>query len=85
MEHLTRKAVATTTTDLGEFEAVISTSAIDREKDMVEPDAMVSALQAWILTGKMLPLHWNHGSDPEDIVGHVGTSSATSSPSRSRR
>jgi hypothetical protein len=32
MEHLLLKAVTTTTTDLGEFEAVISTSAIDREK-----------------------------------------------------
>jgi hypothetical protein len=70
MEHLLLKAVATRTTDQGEFEAVISTSAIDREKDVVEPDAM-RALQAWTVTNKKVPLHWNHRSEPEDIVGHV--------------
>jgi HK97 family phage prohead protease len=71
MEHLLLKAVATTTTDLGEFEAVISTSAIDREGDVVEPAAMVDALQAWTVTGKVVPLHWNHQPGPENIVGHV--------------
>jgi HK97 family phage prohead protease len=71
MEQLLLKAVATATTDQGIFEAVISTSAIDREKDIVEPNAMVSALRAWTVTGKVVPLHWNHSSDPENIVGHV--------------
>jgi HK97 family phage prohead protease len=37
----------------------------------VLPDAMVSALRAWTVTGKVVPLHWNHSSDPENIVGHV--------------
>jgi HK97 family phage prohead protease len=71
MERLLLKAVATTTTDLGEFTAVVSTSAIDREKDIVEPAAMVSALRAWTLTNKLVPLHWDHSPDPENIVGHV--------------
>ena len=75
MEHLLLKAVATTTTDLGEFEAVISTSAIDRELDVVEPAAMVDALRAWTATNKVVPLHWNHSSQPEDIVGHVDPTS----------
>ena len=59
MEHLMLKAVATTT-DLGRFEAVISTEAVDREKDVVVAATMVSALQAWTLTGKKIPLAWNH-------------------------
>jgi HK97 family phage prohead protease len=71
MEHLLLKAVATTTTDLSEFEAVISTSAIDREKDIVEPDAMVLRVARLDPQGKVVPLHWNHSSNPENIVGHV--------------
>lgn len=71
MQHMTLKAVATTTTDQGVFEAVISTESIDRENDIVIPEAMVAALKAWSATGKKIPLHWNHSSDPEDIVGHV--------------
>lgn len=70
MEHLTL-AVKAVATDAGVFEAIISTEAIDRENDVVVPGAMVSALKAWTLTGKMVPLHWNHSSEPEDIVGHV--------------
>ena len=75
MERLLLKAVATPTTDQGVFEAVISTSAIDRELDVVEPAAMVSALRAWTVTKKNVPLHWNHSSEPEDIVGHVDPAS----------
>jgi HK97 family phage prohead protease len=71
MQHITFKAVTTTTTDQGVFEAVISTQSVDRENDVVVPEAMVEALKAWTFTGKMVPLHWNHSSDPEDIVGHV--------------
>jgi HK97 family phage prohead protease len=67
--------VTTTTTDQGLFEAVISTESIDRENDVVRPEAMVDALRAWTLTGKKIPLHWNHSSDPEDIVGRVGSES----------
>ena len=71
MQHLTLKAVTTTTTDQGLFEAVISTERVDREHDIVRPEAMVAALQAWTPTDKKIPLHWNHSSAPEDIVGHV--------------
>jgi hypothetical protein len=71
MDHITFKAVATQTTDRGIFEAVISTEAVDRENDVVLPEAMVSAFEGWTFSGRMTPLHWNHGSDPEDIVGHI--------------
>ena len=35
------KATATVQTDEGVFEAVISTQAVDRENDIVHPEAMV--------------------------------------------
>ena len=71
MEHVLLKAVTTQTTDAGLFTAVISTAAVDRENDVVVPEAMVDALKAWTFTGKMIPLHWNHSAEPEDIIGHV--------------
>jgi HK97 family phage prohead protease len=77
MEHLLLKVAASALdTDLGTFEAVISTATIDREKDIVEPKAMVAALQAWVPTGKKLPLAWNHSTDPADQIGHIDPASA---------
>jgi HK97 family phage prohead protease len=73
MNHLLLKATVTTT-DLGEFSAVISTAAADRENDVVIPGAMVDALQAW---NRPIPLDWNHSSDPEDIVGHITPAAVT--------
>jgi phage head maturation protease len=75
MEHLLLKA-ATTATDEGVFEAVISTATIDRELDIVEPQAMVDALQKWVPTGKKVPLRWNHGTKPEHVIGNVDPASA---------
>jgi HK97 family phage prohead protease len=71
MEHLLLKA-ATTATDEGVFEAVISTPTLDRDKDIVEPQAMVNALQKWATLGKLVPLAWAH---TEEIVGSVDPSS----------
>jgi HK97 family phage prohead protease len=71
MEHLLLKA-ATTATDEGVFEAVISTPTLDRDKDIVEPQAMVNALQKWATIGKLVPLAWAH---TEEIVGSVNPSS----------
>jgi HK97 family phage prohead protease len=67
MEHLLLKA-ATTATDQGTFEAVISTSSVDRDGDIVEPSALVAALQKWVDVGKLVPLAWAH---QEAVVGHV--------------
>lgn len=74
-EHLLLKA-AIVAADKGTFEAVISTEAVDREKDIVRADAMVKALRAWIPTGKLIPLAWSHSSAAEDIIGHVDPTSA---------
>lgn len=72
MEHVLLKAT-TVAADLGEFEAVISTEAVDREKDIVSADAMVTALHKW---NRPIPLSWNHGLKAEDIFGHVDPQSA---------
>jgi HK97 family phage prohead protease len=75
MEHLTFKAV-TTTTEQGEFEAVISTATVDRERDIVDPAGMVRALHKWTRTGKLIPLAWHHSTAAEDQIGHVDPASA---------
>jgi HK97 family phage prohead protease len=76
MEHLLLKATVTAATDEGTFTAVISTAAIDRDKDIVEPSAVVDALHKWVPTGKKVPLSWNHSVAAEDIVGHLNPETA---------
>lgn len=70
---------ATTATDQGEFEAVISTATIDRDGDIVEPSAIVKALGKWAALGKLMPLAYSH-RDPKTghsvIVGHIDPASA---------
>ena len=76
MEHLLLKVAATAATDQGEFEAVISTAGVDREKDVVSPHGMARALQKWTTTGKKIPLAWNHSTKAEDQIGHINPASA---------
>jgi uncharacterized protein len=73
LDHLLLKAVPTVTTDEGVFEAVISTTDEDREKDIVVPEAMVSALHKW---NRPIPLAWNHSVELEDIIGSLDGASA---------
>jgi hypothetical protein len=60
-------AAPQTVTDLGEFEAVISSGSIDRQHDIVEPVGMVRALRLW--GERPIPLVWDHGRDPHDVIG----------------
>lgn len=73
MEHLLLKATATPTTDLGEFEAVISSESVDREKDVISAAAMVKAVRKWT---RPIPLTWHHSTKAEDVFGHVDPDSA---------
>lgn len=66
--HILLKAATTVVTDLGQFTAVISTAAVDREKDIVEPEAMVKALRKW---PRPVPLAWEHDTTPEGIIGEI--------------
>jgi HK97 family phage prohead protease len=72
MQHVLLKAV-TTATDQGTFEAVISTASIDRDGDIVEPTAIVKALEKWVEVGKLMPLAWAH---TEEVVGHIDPATA---------
>ena len=76
MEHVALKAATTTATDAGEFEAVISTESIDRERDVVSADGMVAALHKWTPTGKKIPLAWNHSGAADQQIGYVDPASA---------
>jgi HK97 family phage prohead protease len=70
---------ATTTTvdaEQGTFTAVISTASIDREGDIVEPQAVVDALHKWVPLAKKVPLSWNHSVDDGDIIGHIDPATA---------
>lgn len=76
MEHVLLKAATTAVQEAGIFEAVISSTSIDRELDVVSATGMVDALRKWIPLGKRLPLSWQHSSAPEDIIGYVDPQSA---------
>lgn len=69
-EMVLAKAKVTTATEAGTFSAIISTVRPDREGDVVLPEAVVDALQAW--GTKSIPLAWQHrAEDPDEIVGHI--------------
>jgi HK97 family phage prohead protease len=74
--HLMLRAKTITATDRGDFVAVVSSEAVDREKDVVSADAMVKALKAWIEVDKLIPLLWSHSPAAEDVVGHIDPESA---------
>ncbi len=70
-KHLELKARTLVDTDRGDFTAVISSEAVDREKDIVLATAMVNALRAWTNVDKLIPLLWHHSAAAEDVVGHI--------------
>lgn len=71
MKHLTLKAAVTEATDTGSFTAVISAVTEDRDGDVVEPSALVNAMEKWLPLGKKIPLQWDHETDAEFIIGHI--------------
>lgn len=75
-EMLVTKAATTATTEEGVFSAVISTGSTDREGDVVLPQAMVAAIQAWAGDGKQIPLAWAHRTEPDELIGSVDPTSA---------
>lgn len=72
MEHLLLKA-ATTATDEGTFTAVISTATVDRDKDIIDPAAMVASLAKWVAVGKRVPLAYNH---TDEVIGYIDPATA---------
>jgi HK97 family phage prohead protease len=68
---MTLEAQTLTDRDLGEFTAVVSTSDLDRDNDVVMKGAFTGTINRWRQTTRLVPLHWNHSPEPDDIVGYV--------------
>jgi HK97 family phage prohead protease len=69
MQHITKAATVTATTDKGEFTAVIAAYNVDRVGDQIAFGAFEKTIAAWRASGKRIPLHWDHRSDPQYIIG----------------
>jgi HK97 family phage prohead protease len=74
MLHKTLEATATAA-DLGEFSAIAATYTTDRQNERIRPGAFAKTIAAWQKSGKDIPLHWNHGSGAESIIGSVAPAS----------
>lgn len=70
MQHLQVEAKATVT-DQGVFSALFATYALDRTKERITPGAFEDTISTWQASGKRIPLHWEHSSRPEDIIGYI--------------
>lgn len=68
--HKTIKAAATAT-DKGEFTAIIAAYSVDRVGDEIMPGAFKGTIERWQSSGKMIPLHWDHSAEPQNIIGYV--------------
>jgi hypothetical protein len=66
------EASARPTTDLGEFSAIAAAYTVDRQGDEIIPGAFGNTIDAWRNSGKQIPLHWNHSSRAENIIGSEG-------------
>jgi len=66
---MTLAAKATTTTDKGEVTLLVSTYDRDRGGDVIEPGAWAKTIGEWRRSQKMIPVHYEHSSAAEDIVG----------------
>lgn len=73
MEHKTLEAKATAT-DLGQFVALAATYSIDRGNERIVPGAFKATIERWQASAKMIPVHWDHSGNPEDIIGTIDPS-----------
>ena len=71
MQRMTVKTAVAETTELGHFAAIAATWSKDRSGERIIPGAFGATIARWQGSGKKVPLHWNHGSKAEDIIGEV--------------
>ena len=71
---------ASTATDLGEFTAIAAAYTRDRQDERIIAGAFGGTIAMWQGSGKMIPLHWNHSSAAEDIIGTVDPASMREEP-----
>ena len=79
MLHKTIKA-ASTVTDQGEFSAIAAAYSVDRGNEQIMPGAFKATIAHWQESGKNIPLHWDHESSAESIIGYVDPSSMRERP-----
>ena len=73
MEYRTLEAkTSVVDTELGQFTALISAWAADRERDTIAVTAFDQSIKLWRESGKNLPLLWEHSTE---VVGHVDPAS----------
>ena len=70
MLHKTVEAKATAT-EVGEFTAIAAAYSVDRGGERIVPGAFQNTIEKWQASGKQIPLHWDHGGEPDDIIGVV--------------
>lgn len=71
LERKTISATATTTTDQGVFKAIAATHDLDRQGEQIARGAFKATIQRWQASAKTVPLHWDHQTSPEDLIGYV--------------
>lgn len=74
MDHKTLEAKATAT-DQGEFTAIAAAYTVDRMNERILPGAFKASIDRWQGSGKQIPLHWDHMTEAENIIGTVDPSS----------
>jgi len=71
LEHKAVEASTRVSTDRGEFSALAAAYTVDGVKDRIVRGAFEKTIARWQVSGKQVPLHWNHGTSAEDIIGSV--------------
>jgi uncharacterized protein len=69
------KATTEVGTDRGEFTAIAAAYSLDRDRERIRPGAFKATIERWQATGRPMPLHWNHGSAAEDVIGSIDPAS----------
>jgi uncharacterized protein len=76
LQHKQAAATTTDTTDKGELTLRAAVfDNVDRVGDRIVKGAFARTIEAWQRSGKQIPLHWSHGTQPEDIIGSASPSS----------
>jgi HK97 family phage prohead protease len=70
--HKQVEATATPTIEKGSAVLLVAAYSKDRGQDVIQRGAFASTRQAWVDSGKQIPLAWNHDhGDPERLIGTV--------------
>jgi HK97 family phage prohead protease len=77
VEHALKAATALVS-EKGEFSAVAAAWSTDRGQERIARGAFLASIARWRLANRPVPLHWDHKSTPEYVVGHVDSMRETS-------